>query len=589
MNSIINKNRVLISVTLMVILGFAAYGNSLKGKFIWDDEYLIRDNPYIRTWSCLPKLFTEDIGTGPVVGHFLYRPLQMVTYMADYSLWRLDVRGYHFTNILLHILTALAIYWLVNILYDDRTLSLFTSVLFITHPIHVEAVTYISGRADSLALLFMLISFIFYIKCINTGNPVFCAFALLSYVAALLSRESSLILPALLLLYHYTFRKRPSFKCFLSVFGIALVYILFRLTVLKYLLPHLPGYSSLFERLPGFFVAITNYIRLMLLPVNLHMEYGNRFFDFSDPKAIAGVLILFSLLGYAFRKRNSNRLLFFSVYWFFVTLLPVSCIYPFPMAYMAEHWLYVPSIGFFLLVAYGLRRLYGIKVFKVPVIVFMISLAAFYSFLTHRYNEYWREPIKFYERTLRHVPDSIRTLGTLANRYRDMGKHDEAVALYEKLIKLNPNSAKAYNNLGVTYSVQGKYRESITPFKKALEIDPFYAKAYNNLGSAYKGLGEYREAVAAFKKAVEIDPFYAKAYNNLGSAYGYLKEYDEAITAFKEALNIEPNYPVVHNNLALAYYKKEQYHLAIEHCDMAVNLGYEVHPELLKLLEQYRK
>ncbi|GAF76422.1 unnamed protein product, partial [marine sediment metagenome] len=150
------KNPTILAIVLIIILGFVVYSNSLNGKFIWDDEYLIKNNVYIRSFSYLPKIFSEDIGTGAEKKYYFYRPLQMITYMIDYSLWKLNVRGYHLTNTLLHILAALTIYWLINILFGDRPLSLFASLFFVAHPIHTEAVAYISGRADPLALLFML-------------------------------------------------------------------------------------------------------------------------------------------------------------------------------------------------------------------------------------------------------------------------------------------------------------------------------------------------------------------------------------------------------------------------------------------------
>lgn len=154
----IAKNKVvLLSIALIIILGFIAYGNSLNGKFIWDDFNLVRDNRHIRNSSNITGIFTQDIGAGAAEKYNFYRPLQMFTYMIDYSLWKLNVKGYHLTNTILHILAALVIYWLIDILFRDNLLSLFTSLFFVACPIHSEAVSYISGRADSLVTLFMLL------------------------------------------------------------------------------------------------------------------------------------------------------------------------------------------------------------------------------------------------------------------------------------------------------------------------------------------------------------------------------------------------------------------------------------------------
>lgn len=463
---------VLISCALIITLGFIVYANSLDGEFIWDDYHLIRDNLYIRSYSNIDKIFSENMGASVGSKFNSYRPLQMLTYMFDYSLWKLDVRGYHLTNLFLHILAGFCILWLVNILFGDRPLSLFTALFFVVHPIHTEAVTYISGRAEPLAVIFMLLTFIFYIKYLHLQKMRFYILVILSYICALLSKESALILPILLLLYHYTFKKKLKLKVFLPVAGVAFVYTLLRLTLLKALLSGVSttASASLGRRIPGFFVAITNYTRLLFFPFGLHMEYGDRLFSLIHPQALLGAAILFSLLIYATRIRNSNGLVFFSLSWFLLTLLPVSNIYPIN-AYMAEHWLYLPSIGFFLLLAKGLNYLYRAGKLRIYAAVLGISLLASYSYLAIGQNRYWQEPIAFYKKTLQYTPDSWR----------------------------------AHFNLGYIYYERGRKNEAIGAFKKAIETAPFDSGAYYNLAFIYEELGQKQQAQAVYKKAIQID------------------------------------------------------------------------------------
>ena len=582
-----------ISIALIIILGFVVYGNSLDGKFVWDDEALVKNNIYIKNWHSIANLFTKDVGMhiGADAGmkYNLYRPLQMLTYMCDYSFWKLNVTGYHLTNILLHIFTALAIYWLINILFGNRSLSLLTSVLFLVHPIHTEAVSYISGRADPLSLLLMLLSFIFYIKYLDRKKTSFYIPALLSYGLALLSRENSLILPVLFLLYHYSFKKKLRISPSLPIIGISALYLLLRLKISAQLTSgdFISSTTTLFQRIPGFFAAITEYIKLLLLPFNLHMEYGNKLFSFTDLRVLLGIAILTFLLIYAFRKRNQNNLIFFSVSWFIISLLPAANLYPIN-AYMAEHWLYLPSVGFFLILAYSLNSLYRIKHFKILSIGVITVLVVFYSYLTIKQNGCWREPILFYERTLKYAPDSPRVHFNLGNLYRDIGKKDEAIALYKQAIKLNPNYADAYTNFGKLCGDIGRHQEEISAYKKAIEINPYHPTAYNNLGAAYYDMGKFEEAIAAYKKAIELNPNYAEMHYNLGIAYADMGKYEEAIAVYKKALGLNPDYAPSHGKLAIAYYRKKQYDLAIRHCDRAIELGYKVDPEFLKFLKLYR-
>ncbi len=500
------------SIILIIMLGFTVYSNSLNGEFICDDYYHVKDNVHIKDWTKLPNIFTESIGAGGALKSNFYRPVQALTYMIDYHLWKLNVYGYHITNILLHILVALGIYWLINILYDNNLLSLFTSALFIIHPIHTEAVAHISGRADSIVAVFILLSLILYIKGLSSRSINIYLFMLFSYILALLSKENSLIFPLLLLLYHYAFKKKFRIKRFLPILGITFIYILLRITSLKASLPN-TWYvtSSVLQRIPGFFVAITEYLKLLLLPFNLHMEYGNRLFNLNCPKAILGILIVLFLLAYVVRVKNRNSLTFFSICWFFLTLLPQSNLYPM-IAYMAEHWLYLPSIGFFLIIASLLKKLYDFKTFKSIVLIFIIGVLGFYSHLTIKQNNYWKDAIVFNKRTLKYTKKNFRV----------------------------------YNNLGLSYLRIDKIEEAIALFKKAIEANPNYPYAYNNLGVAYLKINKKEEAAIWFEKTIEIDPGYPQAYNNLALIYYYNKKYDLAIKycdkAIKLGFNVDPGF-----------------------------------------------
>ncbi|RKY42214.1 MAG: hypothetical protein DRP85_03685 [Candidatus Makaraimicrobium thalassicum] len=623
MKSPVKKGAIFASIALIIVLGFAVYGNSLGGDFLWDDGYLVEDNAYTRDWSHTGDFFSGEQSTKTIAPQFsFYRPFQMITYVMDYSLWGLDVRGYHLTNILLHVSVALALFWMVNILFGDVLLSFLTGLFFVTHPVHTEAVSYISGRSDPLAALFMLLCFIFYVKELNSQKKRFYFLMILAYIGALLSRETAMILVALLLLYHFVFGRKIEFKGFLSLSGITFIYILLRLTALRGLLAVSAVPTHFSQRFPGFFAAITGYTRLLTLPVHLHMEYGAELFKLSEPETITGVLLVLFFLVYAWGKRKSSKLLFFSVFWFFLALLPVSNLYP-VNAYMAEHWLYLPSIGFFLLLAGGVCWLYRSRSLKICSMVLMIYIPLFYAYSTVKQNGYWSDRITFYERTLRYAPDSVRVHNNLGNAYLKAGRKEEAIASYKNALAVDPGYAEAYYNLGSVYVDTGRKEEAISLFKKAVMIDPDYAEAYYNLGNAYVDTGREKEAIAFYEKALEVDPDYAEAYNNLGVAYAAAGRRDEAVASYRKALainpahagaytnlgivyaaagkneeaiamytkalRIDPDFAAAYNNLAAAYYYEGQYARAIRYCDKAVKLGLKVPPKLLEMLEPYRE
>lgn len=605
-----------LSITIIIIVGFGVYSNSLNGKFIWDDDALIKNNIYIKSWTNLSKLFMEDIGAGAAREFNFYRPLQIFTYMLDYSIWKLNVFGYHLTNVMLHILVGLCIYWLAYILFEDFLLSFLASIFFVVHPIHTEAVSYISGRADPLALLFMFLCLILYIR------NRFYFLMLLCYVLALSSKENSLISPLLILLYHYSFKRKLEIKRFLPILAITSAYILLRLTVLSSLLPNISTSTSLFQRLPGFFVAITNYLRLLFMPLDLHMEYGNKLFSFTEPKVIAGVLISSLFIGYSLIKKKDNKLFFLSTLWFFISLLPNSNLYPIN-AYMAEHWLYVPSIGFFLVLSDRLCFIFRTNELRTVAIVLTVGFLVLYSYLTIEQNNYWKEPITFYERTLKYAPNSAMMLSRLGTEYSASGKREEAIKLFEKAIRIDPTYAYAYNNIGVEYNTMGKREEAIELFEKAIEISPNFVDAYYNLGVIYNTMGKkeeaaelfeetikispnylyayynlaiiyistakYEEAIKMYEKVIKINPNHAETYNNLGNVYNTIGKHKAATELYKKAIKIKPNDAMAHYNLAMTYYKLKQYDLSIKYCDKAFKLGYKVNPEFLELLKPHRK
>ncbi len=544
-----------LSILVIIALGFAVYANSLGGKFVWDDNGLVRDNLYIKSGANAANVFTQNIAAGVGLKVAFYRPLQMFTYMTDYSLWKLNPFGYHLTNMLFHIAAALCVFWLINILFGNNLLSLLTAALFVVHPVHTEAISYISGRADPMALTFMLLAFVFYIKIgtvpqagVTTRWGLSLFLCSLFYTLALLSRENSLILLLLIPLYHYTFRKKIEFKKILPILIITAAYLSIRAAVLKGAIMPAAFPTTLAERLPGFFAGLTNYIGILLLPINLHMEYGLRLFSFSDPKVILGAAILISAIIYALIQREKNRIVFFAIFWFILTLLPQSNLYPIN-AYMAEHWLYLPSVGVFLVVAGASNLVISNQVRKVKLTNLtwlditrlaitaggILALIAFWSILTIRQNNYWRDPATLYKRTLVYAPNSVKILHLLGDVYYSAGNMKNAAGLYEKVIVMDPKYADAYNNLGNVYHAMGDNEKAKEFYKKAIDADSRCFSAYCNLGNIYNDAGKEEDAVIFYKKAAELEPGHWEVYHNLGIAYSALGKNEEAAAAYRKA------------------------------------------------------
>ncbi len=553
--TVIKRKIVIFSVLLIILTGFLVYGGMVKAEFVWDDEYLIEKNRLIKDWSNFPELFSGLIGAGGNMDYSSYRPIQIATYMIEYHLWGLDPRGYHATNIILHILAALCLWWMLNVFFNDNFISLLSGMLFVTAPAHIAAVSYISGRADPLALLFMLLGLIFYAKAVTNGRLGFFITAAVLFSLALFSRENGIIFPALVALYHYTFGKKYRRGYILTLLSIPLLYFLIRVVYLNALLPHVSCPTTFFERLPGAFASTMLYLKLIIFPSSLHMEYGQKIFSFLNALALAGIIFVISIIYFAITRKDRDKVLFFSVFWGLITYLPVSNLYPIGF-YMTEHWMYVPSAGIFLAISLAVRRLYRERFLKVPSLILAACFIVFYSFITIKHNANWKDPVSFYEWTLKYAPSSARTYLNLGRAYKNKGRYDDAIRSFKRALEIDPNYTKVYNNLAVVYHEKRMINEAIDALKKAIELDPSYGPSYNNLASVYKGIGRRDEAIQLFFKALENSPYYA------GTVY---------------------------YNLALLYFENKEYDKAIKYADLAERNGFAINPELSKLLLPFRK
>jgi len=547
------KFKTIIQIALIAVLGFVVYCNSLHGDFVYDDLILVKDNSNLKTFYHIPDILTKEIAAQTSAEIHFYRPLQMISYLFDYNLWKLNVVGYHLTNILLHILVAITIYWLIYILFSNLLISFFTGMLFIAHPVHTEAVAYISGRADLLSALFILLGIVFYIKQVSNKSMKFYLLMCFSYALALFSKEYGLVMPVLLLIYSYIFKKRLLPREFLTLLGMTCVYSILRMAVSSPALVPEALTTTLIQRLPGFFVSITEYLRILLLPFNLHMEYGTRTFSFYDLKVLIGAVILFASLTFAFIRKETLNLISFSILWFLVAILPMSNLYPIN-AYMAEHWLYVPSIGFFLIFAGCLALLLKkSKYIRLVSLSFMGVILFLYSYLTIRQNNYWKDPIIFYKTTLKYAPNNERMYTNMGFVYFGMGKTKEAFEAFQKLKEINPNNVGSYNGLGSIYGATGENEKAILMFNKSIRLQPKYIYTYYNLAKIYLGIEKIQEAIALYKKVIEIDPKAAEAYYNLGRIYKTGGGEKDALLMFKKAIAADPGYLPAYITLGQLY------------------------------------
>jgi tetratricopeptide (TPR) repeat protein len=285
--------------------------------------------------------------------------------------------------------------------------------------------------------------------------------------------------------------------------------------------------TALYERLPGVFVALAGYIRLLFFPTDLHMEYGKKLFSFLDPVFWMGLLITVILLSYAIKNRNKNKIISFAIFWFYVALVPQLNIYPIN-SYMAEHWLYLPSIGFCIIIAYYLSRLWSVDKFRTAAFTITLLLVSTFAFLTLKQNEYWINTIVFCQKTLKYSPDNYRIYSLLGNAYIRGEEYEKAISACQKSIEINPHFPYSYFNLGTAYMDMGNYDEAIKEFQQAIDINKEFINAYNNMAVCYFRKDNLDQAIEISKKIIELNPRYARAYYNLVVFYTVKGDKEEA-------------------------------------------------------------
>ncbi|MBZ0166541.1 MAG: tetratricopeptide repeat protein, partial [Candidatus Omnitrophica bacterium] len=427
------------------------------------------------------------------------------------------------------------------------------------------------------------------------------------YLLGILSRENGLMVPMFALVYHFALRKKIPWKPFAIYGSIAGIYILMRkLEVIGGMGLKEPVKTSIFERMPGFFVAYASYFKLLIAPFNLHMEYLRPMFSWSDPRAVVGMLLFIATIVVAVLFRKRKPYVTFGILWFLVGLFPVANVFVVVNAYMAEHWLYIPVMGLLMIVAHLLFDLTTKrKALMGPVVVIVTAAGLFLGVRTFQQNKTWLNQIAFYERTREFAPNSGRLHADLGEAYYRVGRVEDARDSTIRAIQLRPTYYAAWSNLGTIYMRLGELAKAIDAYEKSLAIRPNYFNAHFNLGNLYKSKGNYDKAIYHYEQAIGYMPSLTEAYNNLAISYNQksnlakqeavktqqlgdnkktrrlLKESKEnkekAIEFYKKGIAMQPKNTKFYNNLASAYSDLGRHKEAVDLYNQALQLEAPAH------------
>jgi len=602
----------LFALIVIAAVGLAVYSNTFHVPFQFDDPSNISGKPYVKDIGRFfdPSDFNAD-------SSYIMRRVVYFTFAVNYWLHRTDVAGYHIVNITIHLINAFLVYFLVILTFrtpyfrgrgsgtrNEETgpsfIALFTALLFVSHPIQTQAVTYIVQRLASLATLFYLLSLVMYIRSRlasqKAGKLTGYVFSLLSAVLAMESKEIAFTLPVVIALYEFMFFTGAVKKRVLSLipFLLTMLIIPMQLTGLGKPTGDVIGDVSdamrvgtplsRWDYLFTQFRVIVTYIRLLFFPLNQNLDYDYpTYHSFFTPPVFLSFLFLVSLFGGAmyllyksrqgaigngsWGKGSSSspspyhlspiacyRLISFGIFWFFITLSVESSVIPIADV-IYEHRLYLPSTGFFIAVvtmAFLVRDRLGAEK-KKAIIIALIAFVVILSVLGYHRNRVWRSEVVLWEDVVRKSPGKARAYNGLGLSYKNEGNLDKAFVNFRRAVEIDPYYAVAYNGLGTVYFAKNLPVRALEEFTRALALEPDNVIFMNNRGLAYAAIGEFDKAIAVYLEAIELEPFYAEAHHNLGFAYSSKGLFEKAIAEFSTALRFDPDFPEAHYNLGNVY------------------------------------
>ncbi len=589
-----HRRWIILACLFLVVATLATYGDLRNHQFInYDDNIYVTDNPPVQgglTLTGLVWAFTT-LHTG------MWIPLTWLSFMVDSQLFGLRPGGFLLTNLLFHLANALLLFgWLLRTTRAPGR-SFLAAALFALHPLHVESVAWATERKDVLSTFFWLLTMWAYVWYAERPRLGRYALILVCFCLGLMAKPMLVTLPGALLLLDYWPLGRLSCKGPAAAAaspqpapGVTLKRLLWEKspllaiaalsTVVTFYAQKRTGAMFPLQALPipdrlaNALVACVGYLEKMFWPARLAVLYPLPGHHLPIWQAPAAGLALAALSLLALRQARRHPYLLVGWLWYLGTLLPVIGLVQVGVQAMADRYTYVPGIGLFIVVVWGVADLaarWRAPRFLLPVGAGVVLAAL--MICTWVQVSYWRDSISLYEHTLQVTRGNPIIRNNLGIALAAQGKTDQAITQYDEALRLKPGYADAHNNLGLALEAQGKVDQAMAQYAEALRLNPDLAGAHNNLGLALAAQGKLDQAVSHYAEALRLNPAYAGAHNNLGLALAAQGKLDQAVAQYAEALRLNPDLAKAHNNLGLALAAQGKLDQAMAHYAEALRLN----------------
>lgn len=492
---------------LYLTVGFTVYYPSISGEFFFDDEHFIQNNKHVQELN-IKKIYSSSVTEGAGIEGNFYRPNQQLIYGLVYQSQEEKPEAFHIISILLHCLNAFTLCILIFSIFKNAFYSIGVSILYLIHPVLTEAVAYISGLADPLGTLFLLLSLFGARKYLLTKKVQWFALMFFSIIVSLLSKENMVVLVPLHLLnwaiFKYNSKSFSLKKTDLAVLppillGSLYTYLKLNVWVFSNQVG-LTGQDNIYTqniwvRIKTFFHVLPEYFRLTLVPTNLH--YEKPYVGYTEwPTPTIFLVFLFTaaiiLAVYFFRIKQWPFAVLFGWLWFGFAMIPYTGIVPLNAMYL-EHWLYIPIIGLLLIIVVLVDLIPG---FVRWLIVLLICIS--FGWMTYSRSKDWADPIRFYKNELKYNENSIRLYNNIAMHFMDEGNTQQAIEYYQLAVSHNSlNFPQPYHNLGNAYLGLGNYELAFQYFGQALQSNLQFKYTYAKLYELFQKTGNQQKAEIA--------------------------------------------------------------------------------------------
>jgi len=479
---------------LIAIATFIAFAPSLSNGFInWDDNTYVTDNPDLRLPGLAPvvKAFTSIYSAN-------WQPLTILVYIAEFRCSGLDPSGYHWVNLLLHIVNALLVFALLFRLSGRRIVAFIGALFFAVHPLRVESVAWVAELKDVLSTVFFLASLLFYIRFADTGSRRAYVLSLASLLLALLAKPMAVSLPVVLLLVDFLKGRKLNRRSIyekLPFFALAAASAMVTIVTQKSV-ETVNCYQplSLLHRIEVPFFGIVFYLFKSLAPVRLSGIYSfpSTFSTALEIRFALSVAVVIAAAVLVFCYRRQSKVLVFGALFFLATVLPVLQIVPVGSAIVAERYTYIPMIGFAFAAATGIGYLLrshpatGMQVRGITIAVLTVLIAGSVM-ITRERCAVWKDNLSFWDAVIAVSPGG----GAYYNRGTTlllMKRYDRAISDLTMAIQTNPGFAQACTNRGSAYYLTGRYDKAIEDYTASLRIMPNNPDAFNDRKHAVEKL-----------------------------------------------------------------------------------------------------